>query len=782
MVTQQELRQRQLRDISKQRRRLTQQIEQARPTKPSNQEIQAQLDFQERLKSFNKQLRDFKLAEKLIFSGREFAAAGDPGVQRKIKQLREAGFTSAFEKKARRKFIAQLETQRPTQGPVPTGITPGIVAEGLPKEVRGPTIRERLEIKRQISRQFPEPTPRELALLVESSRPKPILDVQPVERPRGFISRLEETQAIEEQRVLTGRATPIERAKAGIAAAALPIISFPRDIFTLGKSLITEPITTVKRIPGGVSGAVTRFGRKLETAPEQAFGQVIGEVVLLKGISKGAKVTGEIVSVGRTRISPKFKLFSETGLEEAGSVKSISIPLKKQVKLAGMEIDAVSAARDFFKPFEKEKVIGKPKPTPTAPELERALFADPFGRVRISRLGLEPTKEAGILDILGGDITFRRTRPQILSFERTKVEAFPEALKDIEKSLKAGKPLTVSQRVRLEKFQLEPTGKFKPIGFVSKEPEVVLAPGEIVLIEEKLPTIIKGKRVELFKVKIETATGKTKELLKEFSEGKLSKAEIKELRKRLKKEGAFDITSDLAPSRPFVSPSGIFTDISRFISPKPPSKPISPTPSLSPTLKAILGVSQGISLGVSKPPIIKSVISIAPSKKPSAFPSVPPSLLPNKPSVVQISPPSPPSPIPKRPIVTIVPPPPSTPTGLAQAVKKIKEMPEFEVFVKKFGKDVSIGKEETKKEAVGLLKKRLQKTLRASGFIVRGGKKIDPFKRNVFDIGFTSNGFRRGKKDPFRVVEKKEKRIKRGTFEVPEIQLFRKAKKNIFGV
>ncbi len=86
----------------------------------------------------------------------------------------------------------------------------------------------------------------------------------------------------------------------------------------------------------------------------------------------------------------------------------------------------------------------------------------------------------------------------------------------------------------------------------------------------------------------------------------------------------------------------------------------------------------------------------------------------------------------------------------------------FGAFVRKGGEDISIGKFTTEKLAEKTLFKTLRTELRASGFISKGGKKIDV---NLFGTEFV-----RGKKDPFRIVEPKRRRIKRGTSEIFQIQ------------
>ncbi len=121
--------------------------------------------------------------------------------------------------------------------------------------------------------------------------------------------------------------------------------------------------------------------------------------------------------------------------------------------------------------------------------------------------------------------------------------------------------------------------------------------------------------------------------------------------------------------------------------------------------------------------------------------------------------------------------------AIKKVTKMVKERPkEFKVFVTKFGKEVEIGIRKTKKEAEKLLRKELFGTLRAGGGIKVEGKKL---KAEEIKLDF---GFRKSKVDPFKIVEKKERRLKRGTQEVPELLFFKsrskglKKKKDIFGL
>lgn len=106
-------------------------------------------------------------------------------------------------------------------------------------------------------------------------------------------------------------------------------------------------------------------------------------------------------------------------------------------------------------------------------------------------------------------------------------------------------------------------------------------------------------------------------------------------------------------------------------------------------------------------------------------------------------------------------------------IKKIGKT--YFVYVRKFGVDTLIGKRTSLESAKKLLKEQLETTLRASGFIKFGSKK------KKVDFG---SAFRPSKKDPFRIVQKRGKRLSRKP-EVKEIQFFKKRKgkkKNVFGI
>lgn len=97
----------------------------------------------------------------------------------------------------------------------------------------------------------------------------------------------------------------------------------------------------------------------------------------------------------------------------------------------------------------------------------------------------------------------------------------------------------------------------------------------------------------------------------------------------------------------------------------------------------------------------------------------------------------------------------------------------FRTFLRRRGEDIEIGKFRTQRAAEKKLSKKLKETLGASGFIERAGEKIEFGELETFG----SLEFRQSKIDPFRVVQRRGKRLARRP-EVFEIQRARKGGKS----
>ncbi len=292
-----------------------------------------------------------------------------------------------------------------------------------------------------------------------------------------------------------------------------------------------------------------------------------------------------------------------SGRELAKSVKEVALPTKREVilkkglltdnaatlaeqaRLAGTKGTIVTAQADRLVGFfRRNKIVRKPIPNEAnfasstknllkrfdegtisrkdffklnklvlrdsgKTLLERSLFADPKGLVRFTRLGGE-VAEASIKDIIRGNFSFRKTKPQIIVFPEGKIAKFPKSLKDVVNKLKSGEKLTADERARLVKFQTKKTGKWKPVGDVEfkggVELEVTLAPGESIRRVKKVgTTVIDGKTVQIVEAKIVKLKPKTQKLLDNAKSGKkLTTKEITQLKKSISRETKLKITKN----------------------------------------------------------------------------------------------------------------------------------------------------------------------------------------------------------------------------------------------
>lgn len=113
---------------------------------------------------------------------------------------------------------------------------------------------------------------------------------------------------------------------------------------------------------------------------------------------------------------------------------------------------------------------------------------------------------------------------------------------------------------------------------------------------------------------------------------------------------------------------------------------------------------------------------------------------------------------------------------LSNAVDRTPDL--FKVYARSKGKDVLISKETSLEGAKKTLETSLSKTLRASGLIIKNGKKL-----KVSQLGNIGTNFGTSKKDDFRLIERKNKRLKKGTSENKEISGFtnrRRSKSKFF--
>ena len=479
------------------------------------------------------------------------------------------------------------------------------------------------------------------------------------------------------------------------------------------KNLIKDPIITTKEIIKSVPQIPEKLGGLgaiLKEEPGFATGFVVSEAAQAVILGKTATKLGDVIDIGRTRISTKFRpkvtrkgvqIITEIPTEELGffrfrgasirelagediklftgkfpitkeipitkPVKLLKEPLEVQAKLAGTTRDIVSAQTDFFK-----KTVGLER-------LERFFFADPRGRLRISRLIGET--DGGLRALLSGEITFRRGKKLAFFFEKAEIEQLP---KNLAKKLKTGKPLTLAEQEQLLIFQSRPSGKFKPIGKLSLEPEVVTLEIPRKVGDLGVTLVGKGlrqKRVTIIKTELLPPTKEITEVSRAISKGVITKKQIQRLAE-LTGFKSSEVSGLISP-KIFVSPTGLGLSVSSAISKV--SRVSVPPSSLRPS-----GLSQALS---------KSDISLAPSKPISkpisrlAEDLTPISALPSPISPPPISPGAPPiSPPPTPTLRPPVSPPPIIPLTILSLQKQIQRER-----IKQQGWDVFIKSTKTKK-------------------------------------------------------------------------------------
>jgi hypothetical protein len=529
---------------------------------------------------------------------------------------------------------------------------------------------------------------------------------------------------------------------AGVATSVIGTARF-------GKELATKPISTATgAVKGGLDLGARFFrgerfpqvGQTLKQDPGFAGGFVAGEIATAVGAGATGAKAGKTATRVSTRLDPGFvpvkegKLNLRTGeqIEVVGSFKDFGESVPSQARRAGEIVQPVSAQRDLFSNiFQRQKTVDKPKPTPSSPELERAFFADPQGRLRPSRLFQEESR-ASPVDLLSGDFSLKGQRPQALVFPEQKTAVLPSNLKDVDRALKQGRQLTSSQAKRFEEFQMTPTGEFKPVGFISREPEITLAPGEIIQRGGRLGvTEINGRRVNIIRAEVQKLPGPTKRRKIDLD----SKAGIKEFEKTT----GFK-SSDILPARPSLSRSGTAGfGLSRGSSRRKSSRssrprPSSPSQSAPSLIRDISSPSRG-SPSISKPSRGGSsslTRQISPSLRQKR-------IIPRTPGII-------------KPI--------AKPLGFGSKFKPAKiKQPRggFSVSLRRFGEFRSLGTGLTKSQAISRGVKGASTTLGAS-IKIEGPTKITQLP-----------GFRKSKKEKNVFIEPRKKRLSTKG-EIKEIQ------------
>lgn len=371
-----------------------------------------------------------------------------------------------------------------------------------------------------------------------------------------------------------------------VIGGVIAIIALPSTLYKLAKNP-----SKLLAIPTAIKSGLRGFVQTIRISPTEALGMIAGEIYFLRGMGKVTKIIGKVSKPVTIRLNPYFKKVDkgiinikttkgETTLEVG--VIGKGVPLKKQVRLSGKKLEvAVSVQADsiinllssrqkfirkpipgeeallvktrlLLKKFDEDKISRKEffelnkrliRETGDKTLLERSLFLDPKGKVRFTRLAGEQP-EAGIMDILTGDFTFKTPTPQVLVFTDVSVAKFPAGLRDVARKLKAGKTLTELERIRLVEWQLKKSGKLKPVGDVRYrggiELEVTIAPGELIKRVKKLGvTLINGKKVDIIEVRIFKPNPILKSKVLKADKGLLNKKQLKILEKELERVTGF---------------------------------------------------------------------------------------------------------------------------------------------------------------------------------------------------------------------------------------------------
>jgi len=275
-----------------------------------------------------------------------------------------------------------------------------------------------------------------------------------------------------------------------------------------GSQMVKDPVGTTVGVGKGLwsggkyiwetKGLPSKVMQEATARPIYWTAFVGAELLTAKGAGKLGKTTvkwgGRFYRKALFELDPKkvkptgrvYDFFTVSGEKIRSAIaptwKGISEPLTKQVKYAGKQVVATHVGRiQFF-----GRVFRRTKRAVSGGEQGYGMFFDPKGRLRFGRLR-ETSREASLSEFFQGKFTWRKQvkTPQVLVDPFAQVEKFPRYLKDVETGIKTGKirsvrDLTPEQRIKFETWQKEyASGKYKPVGYLSTEPEITLPVGTV---------------------------------------------------------------------------------------------------------------------------------------------------------------------------------------------------------------------------------------------------------------------------------------------------------------
>ena len=361
-----------------------------------------------------------------------------------------------------------------------------------------------------------------------------------------------------------------------------------------GEFYVMKGIGKGFKVTGKLSAAATRplnpFFKKIKAgqiiirkAPQESFRVGKTTRLLAKRVKKASfkRPFSSVADFLKGRKPGQFKKFTKNPglILKESTVASSGRKLSEQVAFAGKEVTAVNAAANQITNWLKlKKIIRKPIPgernfpatikrilkkfdkgtklsrrefasvnkwlqknvAANTTLLERSLYLDPASGLRLSRLGIVPEGRAGIRDILTGNFKIFGSKPQVLIFEKARVQKFPKALRKIRDKLLRDQKLTIRETNQLIRFQTTKSGLFKPIGSTiyqgGVELEVTLAPGEFIKRLRKAGfTVVKGKKVSIVMAEVWKPSTAIAKQIKLARLGKLSIKQLKRLQKVISK-------------------------------------------------------------------------------------------------------------------------------------------------------------------------------------------------------------------------------------------------------
>lgn len=290
----------------------------------------------------------------------------------------------------------------------------------------------------------------------------------------------------------------------------------PGDVAELGKNVYTA-ITNPKE-------TATAFATQVKENPFTTAGSIAFDVVATKGAVKVLSTARTFGVAQVTKLSPRytpttkgggrFGTFASMGeeIKVVGGVSDTATSLRNQAKIAGTTPKVLTSGQEGFFKFPGRELV-KLKPRPGDP-IGQGFFVTPTNQLRTSRMGLQVSEAVEEASLSLRNIKFGVTKPQAVIFRNTPVESLP---KDIFNNLARGKGLTGSQKSSLLKQQITPSGQFKPIGYLSRELEATVPPGQSILKTGKSgvtvintgKTIFSERRVPIIEAELLPSKGST---------------------------------------------------------------------------------------------------------------------------------------------------------------------------------------------------------------------------------------------------------------------------------